>query len=84
MMSPEWVGFGAAALTTAAFVPQAMLTWKRRRAEGVSLGMYVVFVTGLVGWLAYGLLIGSTPIIISNIVTLLLAGFILAMKLRFG
>jgi MtN3 and saliva related transmembrane protein len=50
----------------------------------VSLGMYVVFVTGLVGWLAYGLLIGSTPIIISNIVTLLLAGFILAMKLRFG
>lgn len=78
------VGFGAAALTTLAFVPQAVLTWKQRRAEGVSLGMYVVFVIGVACWLAYGVLIGSAPIIVANIITLALSGFILAMKLRHG
>lgn len=80
----ELVGFGAATLTTVAFVPQAVLTWKQRRAEGVSLGMYVVFVLGVACWLAYGVLIGSAPIIVANTVTLLLAGFILSMKLRHG
>ena len=80
----EVVGFGAAALTTVAFVPQAILTWKQRRAEGVSLGMYVVFVLGVACWLAYGILIGSAPIIVANVITLVLSGFILAMKLRHG
>jgi MtN3 and saliva related transmembrane protein len=80
----DLLGFVAASLTTGAFIPQALMTWRRRRAEGVSLGMYVVFISGLVGWLAYGLMLGSLPIIVSNIVTLLLAGFILVMKLRFG
>jgi MtN3 and saliva related transmembrane protein len=84
-MSPaDWIGFAAATLTTVAFVPQAVLTWKQRRAEGVSLGMYVVFVVGVAAWLVYGLMIGSWPIIVANVVTLLLAGFILAMKLRHG
>lgn len=80
----ELVGFGAAALTTVAFVPQAILTWKQRRAEGVSLGMYLVFVLGVACWLTYGVLIGSAPIIVANVVTLALSGFILAMKLRHG
>ncbi|MFN9731428.1 MAG: SemiSWEET transporter [Pseudomonadota bacterium] len=80
----ELVGFGAAALTTVAFVPQAILTWKQRRAEGVSLSMYLVFVLGVACWLTSGVLIGSAPIIVANVVTLALSGFILAMKLRHG
>jgi MtN3 and saliva related transmembrane protein len=84
MNTIDLVGFAAATLTTVAFVPQAVMTWRKRHADGVSLGMYIVFVSGLCGWLVYGILIGSAPIIASNIVTLLLAGFILGMKLRFG
>jgi MtN3 and saliva related transmembrane protein len=80
----DLLGYASATLTTAAFVPQVLLTYKRRKAEGVSLGMYIVFVVGLIGWLAYGVLIESWPMIVSNIVTISLAGFILAMKLRFG
>jgi MtN3 and saliva related transmembrane protein len=80
----ERVGFGAAALTTLAFVPQAIVTGRQRHAEGVSLGMYVVFVLGVACWLADGILIGSAPIIGANLGTLVLSGFILAMKLRHG
>lgn len=80
----ELIGFIAAFCTTAAFVPQAWLTWKTRSAHGVSLGMYSVFVLGVLLWLIYGLLLGAWPIIIANLVTLALAAFILVMKLRFG
>lgn len=78
------VGALAATLTTIAFIPQAWLTWKTRRAEGVSLGMYGIFTTGVALWLLYGLIIGAWPVIIANIFTLALALFIIAMKLRFG
>lgn len=80
----DWVGAFAATLTTVAFIPQAWMTWKRRHADGVSLGMYSIFTLGVALWLAYGLLLGSWPIIISNILTLGLAVFILVMKIRFG
>lgn len=80
----EWVGTIAATLTTAAFVPQAWMTWKKRHADGVSLGMYGIFATGVAFWLAYGILIGAWPIIVANTVTLALALFILIMKIRFG
>lgn len=78
------IGALAATLTTIAFIPQAWLTWKTRRAEGISLGMYSIFTTGVALWLAYGVIIGAWPVIIANAVTLALALFILAMKLRFG
>lgn len=78
------IGMLAAMLTTIAFIPQAWLTWKTRRADGVSLGMYSIFTTGVALWLVYGLIIGAWPIIIANTFTLALALFILGMKLRFG
>lgn len=78
------IGALAATLTTIAFIPQAWLTWKTRRAEGVSLGMYSLFTTGVALWLLYGVILGAWPVIIANTVTLVLALFILGMKLRFG
>lgn len=78
------IGALAATLTTIAFIPQAWMTWKSKRAEGVSLGMYSIFTTGVALWLLYGVIIGAWPVIIANFFTLALALFILAMKLRFG
>ena len=46
--------------------------------------MYGIFTVGVALWFVYGLLLGAWPVIIANFVTLLLAVFILAMKLRFG
>ena len=81
MQIVDIIGSIAAFLTTSAFIPQAWLTWRRKRAEGVSLGMYCIMVTGTVGWLIYGLMLGAWPIIVANIVSLSLSAFILAMKL---
>lgn len=80
----DLIGGLAAVFTSAALIPQAWLTWKTRRTDGVSLGMYSIFTTGVALWLTYGLIIGAWPIIIANALTLGLAIFILGMKLRFG
>ena len=81
MQTSDIIGYIAAVLTTAAFVPQAWMTWRCKRAEGVSLSMYVIFIGGILMWLTYGILLSAWPVIIDNIVTLMLASFILAMKL---
>jgi MtN3 and saliva related transmembrane protein len=80
----EWIGFVAATLTTLSFVPQAVRTIRTRDTRGISLWMYVMFTVGLACWLAYGFVLMSWPMILSNIVTLLLSLTILAMKLRYG
>jgi len=76
----DLVGYLAASLTTIAFIPQARLTWKNKHAHGISLGMYSIFTIGIAFWLWYGILIQVWPVIIANAITLMLAGFILAMK----
>jgi MtN3 and saliva related transmembrane protein len=77
------IGFIAATLTTASFVPQAWHTFKTRDVRGISLGMYSAFTAGVAAWLIYGLLMGAWPIVIANAITLALAAAILGMKLRY-
>lgn len=80
----EWLGYVAAILTTAAFVPQAIKIIRSRETSGISLGMYVVFTIGVAFWFGYGLVLGSWPMIVSNALTFLLAATILGLKLRHG
>ena len=79
----DFIGFLAAVLATASFVPQAWHTFQTRDVRGISLGMYSVFTAGVACWLIYGLLLGAWPIVIANCITLALAGTILVMKLRY-
>ncbi|MBU1690120.1 MAG: SemiSWEET transporter [Gammaproteobacteria bacterium] len=78
----ELIGYPAAFLTTVAFVPQAWKSWRTRDLSGISLPMYALFTLGVAFWLAYGLLIDSTPIIIGNGITLVLATVVLWLKLN--
>ena len=83
MTASELVGYLAASLTTASFVPQAWLTFRTKDVRGISLGMYSVFTLGVALWLVYGLLAGAWPVVVANAVTLALAMAILVMKLRY-
>jgi MtN3 and saliva related transmembrane protein len=78
------LGFAAATCTTAAYAPQVIKVWKTRSTGDISLGMFLVLMLGLVLWLIYGLLSGDAPLVAANAVTMLLAGGILVMKLRYG
>ncbi|REL38782.1 hypothetical protein DYD21_02180 [Rhodohalobacter sp. SW132] len=77
------IGLMAGFCTTVAFLPQVMKTWKTKSAKDISLGMYLIFCTGVGLWLTYGIMIGDLPIILTNVVTLVLALSILFFKLTF-
>jgi len=83
-MSLEWIGYIGALLTTGSFIPQAIMTIRTRDTRGISLGMYVIFTTGVAFWLVYGIALDSGPMIVANTVTLGLAGTVLALKIRYG
>ncbi len=76
------IGYAAAFLTTAAFVPQAYHSWKTRDLSGISLPMYLMFTTGVTLWLIYGLFIGDVPIILANFITMVLSSLVLYHKIR--
>ena len=78
------IGSVAASLTTLSFVPQVWQVWKSRQTQAISLGMYSLFTLGVALWLVYGILLLSWPIIIANSITVVLAGAVLVMKLKFG
>ena len=83
MSTTDIVGFLAALLTTASFVPQAWLTFRSRDVSGISLAMYSAFTVGVALWLAYGVMTGAWPIVLANAITLGLALAILVMKLMY-
>jgi len=79
----EILGLLAATLTTVSFLPQVYKTWKTKSTEGLSLTMYLIFFIGVVLWLIYGLHIKSLPVIIANLITSVLALFLVIMKLKY-
>ena len=80
----DWVGYAAAILTTAAFLPQFIKSIRTGETRHISLVMYILFCAGIALWLVYGLMLHALPIILANIVTLILSGMILFLKLKNG
>ena len=76
-------GFSAALLTTIAFLPQLYKTWETKSADDVSLVMLILFITGLICWIIYGLKINSIPILVANIVTFIFNFSILILKISY-
>ena len=83
-MAIKLLGFAAATCTSLAFAPQFVKVWRTRSTEDISLGMFFVMVLGVMLWLLYGLFTGDAPLIASNAITIVLAGGILFMKLKYG
>ncbi|MCH2274667.1 MULTISPECIES: SemiSWEET transporter [Thalassospira] len=78
------LGLLAGSLTTIAFLPQVIRTWRTRSTADISLVMFLILCTGIALWLVYGLIRGDWPVIIANGFTLVLASTILFFKLRHG
>jgi len=81
METATLVGSLAAVASTVSFTPQAWKIIKSRDTSSISAGMYMLTVTGFILWTAYGVLLMQWPIIVTNSLCLVLAAFILTMKL---
>jgi MtN3 and saliva related transmembrane protein len=80
----DLAGYAAGFLTTVAFLPQVLKTYRSRSARDISLTMYLIFTAGIVLWLTHGLLAGSGPVVAANSVGLALSVSMVVMKIVFG
>lgn len=76
------LGFIAAALTTVAFAPQAIKVYKTKQTEGISVLMYISFVSGVILWILYSFLVKDLAVFICNVVTFMLAFPVLLFVIR--
>jgi len=81
-MSNSIIGYCAAFLTTTAFIPQAIRSWKTRDLSSISLSMYLMFTLGVALWIWYGYTNASWPVVIANSITLVISTSILYLKVK--
>lgn len=77
------IGFVAASLTTFAFLPQAIKTWRTKSTKDISLFMFSALNAGIFLWLIYGLMLNEYPIIFANLITLVFSLPILWLKIKY-
>ena len=77
------LGLAAGVLTTIAFLPQMLQISQTKSAKDVSYVMLIVFMSGLLLWLVYGIILGALPVILANGVTLCFNLIILWLKIKY-
>jgi len=82
LISLDVIGYLAAFCTTFSFLPQALKTLKTKDTSGLSLFMYLIFVSGVTLWAIYGFIIGDLALIVANMFTAVLAFSILTIILK--
>jgi MtN3 and saliva related transmembrane protein len=76
------LGLAAGLCTSFSFVPQVLKAWRDGDTTAISQRMYVASLLAYTLWIAHELMIASLPLILFNGVNVILAGIILALKLR--
>ena len=84
MQNIHYLGYFAGSLTVLSFLPQVIRTWKTRQTRDLSLGMFALLVTASSLWILYGAIIGSWPVIVTNVGMVVLNGALATAKLRFS
>lgn len=77
------LGLFAGLLTTIAYLPQLIKTWKTKSADDISWSMLITLCIGIVLWLVYGSYVHDVPLIAANVATLVFSSSILILKIRY-
>jgi MtN3 and saliva related transmembrane protein len=84
LIMSEALGLVAGALVTCSLIPQLIRVFKLKSAREISILFTTLLLLGLFLWLAYGILLVLTPVIIWNAIGALFVVTLLYAKLRYG
>ncbi len=73
----------AGTITAITFLPQVIKIWNTKSAKDLSLIMLLLLMTGVLLWLAYGLLIKDAAIIYTNSMVFVMSLIMLFFKLKY-
>lgn len=77
------IGYAAATLGSAMFMPQAIAVWKTKQTKGISLMSFVMLAIVSCLWFTYGYLLHVMPVMILNAILIILSIYIVMMKLKY-
>lgn len=80
----ELLGFIAGSLVAISVLPQILKSSKTKHTKDISVSWGLISLTGQILWIVYGFMIDSYAILIMSSVTLAMAAWMLALKLRYG
>jgi MtN3 and saliva related transmembrane protein len=83
-MDLSFVGFIAAFCTTVSYLPQVIKPWKTKQTKDISLTMYIIMITGIILWFAYGIYLKNAIIVLANGIAFALTTSILYIKIKNG
>lgn len=76
-------GLTAATLTTGSFIPQLYKIVKTKSTKDISVGMFAMFLAGVICWEIYGIMIKSLPVIVANIASMIMNITIILYKIKY-
>ncbi len=82
--SVDWLGYVGGLLIIISLIPQAVKSYQSRSTRDISKRTYIIYLAGTFCYLVYGLVLVNGPIIATNAIALLLGGFVLHLKLKYG
>jgi MtN3 and saliva related transmembrane protein len=78
------LGLVAGALVTGSMVPQLVRVFKLKSAREISRLFTMLLLLGMIWWLAYGIYLRLTPVILWNAIGAVLVAILLYAKLKYG
>ena len=79
----EIAGYVAGLCIATCFLPQTLQTIKTKNVQDLSLWSYIIYCTGMICWVFYGIYLHSVQMILFNLISLYFAGTILYMIIRY-
>jgi len=80
----ESIGLVAGALVTFSMVPQLIRVFKLKSAREISILFTTMLLLGIICWMAYGVYLKLTPVILWNAIGAALVILLLYAKLKYG
>jgi MtN3 and saliva related transmembrane protein len=78
------LGLVAGALVTCSMVPQLVRVFQLKSTREISRLFTILLLLGMICWLAYGICLRLTPVILWNAIGAVLVTLLLCAKLKYG
>ena len=84
MQLEQSLGLVAGALVTGSMIPQLVRVFQLKSAREISELFTILLLVGMICWLAYGICLRLTPVILWNSIGAVLVALLLYAKLKYG
>lgn len=82
--SIDIIGYLAGIIVAISLTPQVYKSWKTKSTKDISIAWTMIYLSGVVLWVIYGLGINSYPVIFTVTIEALLALSLVVLKLKYG